>query len=119
MLGVATVLGVAGVIASFGLFYLGERVCHLAAIRWRLYVPETLRGRAPDHLRCTNARTVLVHPARASPVDGGDRDTSGSNGGRCLRVVHGPSSAGGGHPLLVLGYALAWVLVHDRVKLIA
>ena len=29
ILGTATVLGVAGVIASFGLFYLGERVFHL------------------------------------------------------------------------------------------
>lgn len=29
MLGIATVLGMAGVAASFGLFYLGERVFHL------------------------------------------------------------------------------------------
>ena len=36
VLGVATVLGVIGVFASFGLFYLGERIFHLPARIFRL-----------------------------------------------------------------------------------
>ncbi len=46
VLGIATVLGVAGVIASFGLFYLGERVFHLdrAVIQTLMYLKLPWQG---------------------------------------------------------------------------
>ena len=46
VLGIASLLGVSGVVASFGLFYLGERVFHLdrAAIQSLMYLKLSVAG---------------------------------------------------------------------------
>ena len=74
VLGISTVLGVIGVVSAFGLFYLGEVVF---AARPRGHpdadVPEAVRGRASDDFPDAHARPILVHPARADPMDSGAR----------------------------------------------
>jgi H+-transporting ATPase len=84
VLGIATVLGVIGVIAAFGLFYLGERVFHLdrAHIQTLMYLKLSVAG----HLTIFLTRTrgpFLVHSPRAGSVgscarhaDRGDVDSS-------------------------------------------
>ena len=46
VLGISTVLGVIGVVAAFGLFYLGERVFHLdrAHIQTLMYLKRSVAG---------------------------------------------------------------------------
>ena len=70
VLGISTVLGVIGVVAAFGLFYLGERVFHS---RPRAHpdadVPEAVRGRTSDDFPDAHARSVLVHTPRADSMD--------------------------------------------------
>ena len=74
VLGISTVLGVIGVVAAFGLFYLGERVFHLdRAHHPDADVSEAVGGRTSDDLPDAHARPVLVHPPRADSVDGGAR----------------------------------------------
>ena len=103
VLGIATVLGIAGVIASFGLFYLGERVFHSEPRDDPdPDVPETVGRRAPDHLRHPHAPAVLVdspgQPApgrRAGHADGCHPDCR-------LWPVHGPHRLGLGRARLGL-----------------
>ena len=65
VLGVSTVLGIVGVAAAFGLFYIGERVLHLDhAHATDPDVPSTLHSRAPDDLPYAHARPVVVHASR-------------------------------------------------------
>ena len=69
VLGISTVLGVIGVVAAFGLFYLGERVFHLdRRAHPDADVSEAVRGRTSDDLPDAHARPVLVHPARADSL---------------------------------------------------
>ena len=85
VLGLATVLGIAGVFASFGLFYLGERVFELIRERDPVPdVPEAVGGRAPDDLRHADARPVLVDPAGTDPVRGGAGHATDSHADRGL-----------------------------------
>ena len=63
VLGVASTLGIAGVFASFGLFYLGERVFHLSreVIQSLMYLKLSVAGSSHD-LRHANA-TGLSGPS--------------------------------------------------------
>jgi hypothetical protein len=63
VLGIATVLGVIGVVSAFGLFYLGERVFHLdrAHIQTLMYL-KAIRSGASDNFPYAYTRSVLVHP---------------------------------------------------------
>ena len=64
VLGVATLLGTAGVIASFGLFYLAERVLQARPEFHPIAdVPQAVGGRSPDDLRDPHAAALLVSSA--------------------------------------------------------
>ena len=89
VLGIASVLGVAGVVASFGLFYLGERVFHLDRPTIQTTdLPQTLRRRASDDFRHPHTRTILVASPRADPPRRRHRDAVDRDGHRRARHFH-------------------------------
>jgi H+-transporting ATPase len=118
VLGIATVLGVAGVIASFGLFYLGERVFHLSRefIQPLMYLKLSVAGHLTIFLTRTRGPFWSMRPARILFVA-----VIGTQVVATLIAVYGllMPPIGWGWALAVWGYALAWWLVNDRVKLVA
>jgi H+-transporting ATPase len=118
VLGIATVLGVMGVMASFGLFYLGERVFHLSreVIQSLMYLKLSVAGHLTIFITRTRGPFWSFRPALilVGAVVGTQLLAT-------LIVVYGLLMApiGWGWALLVWGYALAWFLVNDRVKLAA
>ena len=89
VLGIATVLGVIGVVSAFGLFYLGERVFHLdRAHHPDADVFEAVRGRTSDDFPDAHARPVLVHTPRADFMDGRARHANRGDVDRGLWAVH-------------------------------
>jgi H+-transporting ATPase len=118
VLGVASTLGVIGVVASFGLFYLGERIFRLdrATIQTLMYLKLSVAG----HLTIFVTRTRgALWSHRPAPILFGA--VVGTQVVATLIAVYGlfMTPIGWGWALLVWGYALAWVLVNDRVKLAA
>ena len=118
VLGVATVLGVIGVVAAFGLFYLGERVFHLdrAHIRTVMYLKLSVAGHLTVFLTRTRGPFWSIRPARVLWVA-----VLGTQTLATLIAVYGlfMTPLGWGWALFVWGYALVWFLVNDRVKLLA
>jgi H+-transporting ATPase len=118
VLGIATVLGVLGVIASFGLFYLGERVFHLsrAFIQPLMYLKLSVAGHLTIFLTRTRGPFWSTRPARILLFA-----VLGTQAVATLIAVYGllMPPIGWGWALAVWGYALAWWLVNDRVKLVA
>jgi H+-transporting ATPase len=118
VLGIATILGIAGVIASFGLFYLGERVFHLnrEVIQSLMYLKLSVAGHLTIFITRTRGPFWSFRPA---PI--------------LLEAVLGTqlvatciatfgifmAPIGWKWALFVWGYALFWFLVNDRVKLTA
>ena len=66
VLGISTVLGVTGVVAAFGLFYLGERVFHLdrAHIQTLMYLKLSVAGHLTIFLTRTRGPFWSIRPAR-------------------------------------------------------
>ena len=64
VLGIATVLGIIGVICSFGLFYLGERVFHLdrAHIQTLMYLKLSVAGHLTIFLTRTRGPVLVYTP---------------------------------------------------------
>jgi H+-transporting ATPase len=118
VLGVATVLGVAGVVSAFGLFYLGERVFHLdrALIQTLMYLKLSVAGHLTIFLTRTRGPFWSTRPARILWVA-----VLGTQLVATLIAVYGlfMTPLGWGWALFVWGYALVWFLVNDRVKLLA
>jgi H+-transporting ATPase len=118
VLGVATVLGVVGVVSAFGLFYLGERVFHLdrAHIQTLMYLKLSVAGHLTIFLTRTRGPFWSVRPARILWVA-----VLGTQILATLIAVYGVfmTPLGWSWALFVWGYALAWFLVNDRVKLLA
>jgi H+-transporting ATPase len=118
VLGIATVLGLAGVVASFGLFYLGERVFHLDrdTIRSLIYLKLSVAGQLTIFVTRTRRPFWSVRPARILLVAVVCAQSIAT-----LVSVYGimMTPLGWGWALFVWGYALAWFLVNDRVKLLA
>ncbi len=118
VLGVATVLGCIGVVASFGLFYLGERVFHLGRdmIQSLMYLKLSVAGHLTIFLTRTRGPFWSTPPAPilfAAVV--------GTQTLATLIAVYGVFMAPTGWVwgAFVWGYALCWFLVNDRVKLLA
>jgi H+-transporting ATPase len=118
VLGISTVLGVTGVIASFGLFYLGEQTFHLTRDLLQTFM--FLKLAVAGHLTIFVTRTrgpfwsikpapVLFWSAVATKVLA------------TVAAVYGwfMVPIGWKWALLIWGYALAWFFVNDRVKLVA
>ena len=74
VIGMATVLGVVGPIAAFGLFYLGDRVFHLGhpQLQTLMYLMLSVAGSMTIYLD-PHPRPVLVHPPGPDPGAGRDR----------------------------------------------
>ena len=118
VLGISTVLGVIGVAAAFGLFYLGERVFHLdrAVIQTFMYLKLSVAGHLTIFLTRTRGPFWSIRPARILLIA-----VFGTQAAATLIAVYGlfMTPLGWGWALFVWGYALAWFLVNDRVKLLA
>ena len=118
VLGISTVLGVIGVVAAFGLFYLGERVFHLdrAHIQTLMYLKLSVAGHLTIFLTRTRGPFWSIRPARILWVA-----VLGTQTVATLIAVYGlfMTPLGWGWAAFVWGYALAWFLVNDRVKLLA
>ncbi len=118
VLGVSTVLGVIGVVAAFGLFYLGERVFHLdrAHIQTLMYLKLSVAGHLTIFLTRTRGPFWSIRPARILWVA-----VLGTQILATLIAVFGVfmTPLGWGWAAFVWVYALAWFLVNDRVKLLA
>jgi H+-transporting ATPase len=118
VLGIATLLGVAGVIESFGLFYLAERVFHLSrpVIQTLMYLKLSVAGHLTIFVTRTRGPFWSIRPARILLIA-----VIGTQLTATLFAVYGILMSPMGWQLaaLVWGYALAWFLVEDRVKLLA
>jgi len=118
VLGIATVLGVMGVIASFGLFYLGERVFHLdrEMIQSLIYLKLSVAGQLTIFIARTRKPFWSYRPARSLMAA-----TFGAQAIATIVAATGifMKPIGWHWALFVWGYALAWVVVNDRVKLAA
>jgi len=118
VLGIASVLGVAGVTASFGLFYLGETVFHLSrdVIQSLMYLKLSVAGHLTIFITRTRGPFWSHRPARVllGAVIGTQLIAT-------LIAVYGVfmTPIGWGWALAVWGYAVAWFLVNDRIKLAA
>jgi H+-transporting ATPase len=118
VLGVATVLGVIGPVAAFGLFYLGDRVYHLdrAHIQTLMYLMLSVAGHLTIFLTRTRGPFWSIRPARILWMA-----VLGTQAVATLIAVYGlfMTPLGWGWAGFVWGYALVWFLVSDRVKLLA
>ena len=119
VLTIATVLGITGVIAAFGLLFLAENVFHLdqAHVQTLMYLKLSVAGHLTIFL--TRTRGPLwtpPHPARVLLLA-----VLGTQALATLLAVYGVFMApiGWGWALAVWVYALAWALFNDRVKLVA
>jgi len=118
VLGISTVLGVIGVVAAFGLFYLGLRVFHLdhAHIQTMMYLKLSVAGHLTIFLTRTRGPFWSIRPARILWIA-----VLGTQILATLIAVYGVfmTPLGWGWASFVWGYALVWFLVNDRVKLLA
>jgi H+-transporting ATPase len=118
VLGISTVLGIIGVVAAFGLFYLGERVFNLdqAHIQTLMYLKLSVAGHLTIFLTRTRGRFWSIRPARVLLIA-----VFGTQAVATLIAVFGifMTPLGWGWALFVWGYALVWFLVNDQVKLLA
>jgi H+-transporting ATPase len=118
VLGVASTLGVAGVFASFGLFYLGERVFHLGRemIQSLMYLKLSVAGHLTIFVTRTRRPFWAIRPAAILFWA-----VLGTQAVATLIAVYGIFMApiGWNWALFVWAYAFVWFLFNDRVKLAA
>jgi H+-transporting ATPase len=118
VLGIATVLGVVGPMAAFGLFYLGDRVFHLdrAHLQTLMYLMLSVAGHLTIFQTRTRGPFWSIRPARILWAA-----VLGTQTLATLIAVFGlfMTPLGWGWALFVWGYALVWFLATDRVKLLA
>ncbi len=114
---IAAVLGVIGVVASFGLFYLGEKVFNLSrdVIQSLIYLKLSVAGHLTIFITRTRKPFWSIRPA---PILLGA--VIGTQLVATLITVYGlfMSPIGWGWALVVWIYAFAWFLINDRVKLL-
>jgi H+-transporting ATPase len=118
VLGIATVLGVIGPVAAFGLFYAGDQVLHLGhpQLQTLMYLMLSVAGHLTIFLTRTRGPFWSIRPARILLIA-----VFGTQTVATLIAAFGLFMAplGWGLALLVWGYALVWFLINDRVKLLA
>jgi H+-transporting ATPase len=118
VLGISTVLGIAGVIASFGLFYIAERMFHLNrdVIQTFMFLKLAVAGHLTIFITRTRGPFWSIRPASillwAAIV---------TKVLATLAAVYGlfMSPISWKWALLIWGYALAWFVVNDFIKLAA
>ncbi|MGA3068208.1 MAG: plasma-membrane proton-efflux P-type ATPase [Tepidisphaeraceae bacterium] len=118
VLGISTVLGVIGVVAAFGLFYLGERVFNFdrSHIQTMMYLKLSIAGHLTIFLTRTRGPFWSIKPAKILWIA-----VLGTQILATVIAVYGFFMTPLGWPwaLFVWGYALVWALVNDRLKLLA
>ena len=118
VLGISTVLGVIGVAAAFGLFYLGERVFHLdhAHVQTLMYLKLSVAGHLTIFLTRTRGPFWSIRPARILWIA-----VLGTQTIATLIAVYGlfMTPLGWRWAGFVWGYAIICALATDRVKLLA
>ncbi len=118
VLAISTVLGVIGVVAAFGLFYLGERVFKLDRphIQTLMYLKLSVAGHLTIFLTRTRGPFWSIKPAKILWMA-----VLGTQIIATLIAVYGlfMTPLGWGWAAFVWGYALLWFLINDRVKLLA
>ncbi len=118
VLAISTTLGVAGVVAAFGLFYLGERVFHLdrGHIQTLMYLKLSVAGHLTIFLTRTRGPFWSIKPAKILWMA-----VLGTQTIATLIAVYGlfMTPLGWKWAGFVWGYAIAWALVNDRIKLLA
>jgi H+-transporting ATPase len=117
VLGIATVLGIVGPIAAFGLFTLGDKVFHLdhAHLQTLMYLTLSVAGHLTIFLARTRGPFWSIRPARILLLA-----VLGTQALATLIAVYGVfmTPLGWGYAALVWGYALVWFLLTDRIKLL-
>ncbi|MGC1545953.1 MAG: plasma-membrane proton-efflux P-type ATPase [Candidatus Acidiferrales bacterium] len=118
VLGISTVLGVIGVAAAFGLFYLGERVFHFdhAHVQTLMYLKLSVAGHLTIFLTRTRGPFWSIRPARTLWIA-----VLGTQAIATLIAVYGlfMTPLGWRWAGFVWAYAIVCALVTDRVKLLA
>jgi H+-transporting ATPase len=118
VLGIASVLGVIGVVATFGLFYLGENVFHLSrdVIQSFMYLKLSVAGHLTIFITRTRGPFWSHRPARILLIA-----VFGTQTIATLIAVYGifMTPIGWGWAAAVWGYALAWFFINDWIKLAA
>ena len=118
VLGIATVLGVVGPIAAFGLFYLGDRVFDLGhpRVQTLMYLMLSVAGHLTIFLTRTRGPFWSIRPARILLIA-----VLGTQAIATLIAVYGlfMTPLGWKWAAAVWAYALAWFLISDRIKLLA
>ena len=118
VLGVASVLGFVGPIAALGLFYLGDKVFHLdhPEVQTMMYLTLSVAGHLTIFLTRTRGPFWSIRPARVLWLA-----VLGTQILATLIAVSGifMAALNWRYAALVWGYALAWFLLTDRVKLLA
>ena len=118
VLGIATVLGVVGPVAAFGLFFLGDRVFHLdhRHLQPMMYLMLSVAGHLTIFQTRTRGPFWSIRPAPILWIA-----VLGTQALATLIAVYGlfMPPLGWGWALLVWGYALAWFLITDPIKLLA
>jgi H+-transporting ATPase len=118
VLGIASVLGLVGPIAAYGLFFYGHRVAHLDHDRLQtlMYLMLSVAGHLTIFLTRTRGPFWSIPPKRILVLA-----VLGAQTIATLLAGFGVFMAplGWGWVAVVWGYAIAWFLVTDRVKLLA
>ena len=118
VLSISTVLGVMGVVAAFGLFYLGERAFHLSRdmVQTLMYLKLSVAGHLTIFLTRTRGPFWSIPPARILWMA-----VLGTQCVATLIAVYGIFKAPLGWKWagFVWIYAISWALMNDRIKLLA
>ena len=118
VLGISSILGLAGVAASFGLFYLGERTFHLnrEMIQTFMFLKLAVAGHLTIFITRTRGPFWSTRPAPIllwSAIGTKLLATAAAAWGFLMTPI------GWGWALLIWGYALLWFFVNDGIKLAA
>lgn len=118
VLGIATVLGAAGVIASFGLFYVAERIFHLNAdtIQTFMFLKLAVAGHLTIFLTRTKGPFWSTRPAPSLLWTAIVTKLLAT-----LAAVYGfmMTSITWEWALLIWGYAIVWFFINDLLKLVS
>ncbi len=119
VLGIATVLGLVGPIAAFGLFYIADRILHLGhpQVQTMMYLMLSVAGHLTIFQTRTRGPWWSTRPAWIVLAAVG-----GTQAAATLISVYGAglvTPLGWAYAGLVWAYALAWFLVTDPAKLLA
>jgi H+-transporting ATPase len=118
VLSISTVLGVIGVVAAFGLFYLAERVFHMDRLTAQtlMYLKLSVAGHLTIFLTRTRGPFWSIRPAKILWMA-----VLGTQIVATLIAVYGlfMTPLGWKWAGFVWGYAIAWALINDRIKLLA